>query len=218
MKILFCLFAMIIVADACNMRSESQKSEPMVVVDTEETYTVVSETKWDLVPEASVVNWRGFKPGGSHYGTVTPIEGYLLTLDGEPEGGAIEINMESLKVEDLEGEMMYKLENHLKGPDFFDMAKYPKAMFEVTSIKPSDNSQYPYLVRGNMAIKDSIRSIEFIGRYYEVGDTLYVESDTFRIDRTEFGVNYKSKNIFKGLKDNFINDDIELKVNAKFVK
>ncbi len=218
MKMLYCLFAMIIVAEACNMRSESQKSAPMVEVEAEETYTVISQTKWDLVPSRSIVTWRGFKPGGSHYGTISPIEGYIMTQNGQPEGGAIEVNMESLKVEDLQGEMMYKLENHLKGPDFFDMAKYPKAMFEVTSIRPSDSNQYPYLVRGNMAIKDSIRSIEFIGRCYEVGDTLYVESDSFKIDRTEFGVNYKSKNIFKGLKDNFINDDIELKINAKFVK
>ncbi len=218
MKMLFCLFAMMIVADACNMRNESQKSAPMVEVETDETYTVVGETKWNLVPDRSVINWRGFKPGGSHYGTIMPSGGYILTLDGEPQGGAMEVNMESLKVKDLEGEMMYKLENHLKGADFFDMEKFPIAMFEVTSIKMSDNDQYPYLVRGNMAIKDSIRSIAFMGRCYDIGDTLYVESDTFTLDRTEFGVLYKSKNIFKGLKDNFINDDIELKVNAKFIQ
>ena len=213
---LFCFFAMILVAEACNMKSESQKSAPMVEVT--EVSSVVNETRWDLVPDRSIVTWRGFKPGGGHHGTITPISGYMLMLDGEPQAGAIEVNMESLTVDDLEGEMMYKLENHLKGPDFFDMSKYPTAMFEVTSIKTSDSDQYPYLVRGNMAIKDSIRSIEFLGRCYEVGDTLYVESDSFKIDRTEFGVNYKSKNIFKELKDNFINDDMELKVNAKFVK
>ncbi|MDX1472244.1 MAG: YceI family protein, partial [Flavobacteriaceae bacterium] len=45
------------------------------------------------------------------------------------------------------------------------------------------------------------------------GDTVTLTSDTFTIDRTKWDVNYGSKSVFDNLGDNFINDDIELKIN-----
>jgi hypothetical protein len=45
-----------------------------------------------------------------------------------------------------------------------------------------------------------------------------LSTDSFKINRTEWNINYASKSIFDDLKDKFVNDDIELKVNVTATK
>ena len=40
-----------------------------------------------------------------------------------------------------------------------------------------------------------------------------VTTPQFTIDRTQWGVNYNSKSVFDNLGDNFINDEIGLRIN-----
>ena len=43
---------------------------------------------------------------------------------------------------------------------------------------------------------------------------LKINSEKFLIDRTEWDINYKSKSVIDDIKDNFIHDDIALKIET----
>lgn len=43
--------------------------------------------KFKVDIENSAINWKGYKPTGSHNGTINLIEGELKIVDGKVEGG-----------------------------------------------------------------------------------------------------------------------------------
>ena len=45
-----------------------------------------------------------------------------------------------------------------------------------------------------------------------------LSTESFKINRTEWNINYASKSIFDDLKDKFVNDEIELVVKLKATK
>ncbi|MPN15036.1 hypothetical protein SDC9_162365 [bioreactor metagenome] len=61
-------------------------------------------------------------------------------------------------------------------------------------------------------MKEAVKNISFDATISKDGDTYTAKTATFTIDRTQWGVNYGSKNIFKDLKDGFINDDMEITI------
>ena len=68
------------------------------------------------------------------------------------------------------------------------------------------------ILQGNLTIKDETKNIAFPVTVEISENELTLESETFTIDRTIWGVNYGSKSVFDDLGDNFISDDIELKI------
>ena len=170
---------------------------------------------------ASVIEWQGAKPTGTHTGTIKLSEGTFMATDSIVESGNFTIDMNSITVTDLEGEDKSNLEAHLMGTvegkegDFFNVNEYPEASFEVTGITEKDGQM---MLQGNLKMKDKTKNITFPVEFTNNGDSVEITSETFTIDRTNWDVNYGSKSVFDGLGDNFINDDIELKLNLKAKK
>jgi len=54
-----------------------------------------------------------------------------------------------------------KRDDHLRSPDFFDVAKYPKITFATTSVVPGGGISYK--VKGVLHIKDTVREITLDG-------------------------------------------------------
>lgn len=164
----------------------------------------------------SVVEWQGFKPGGSHNGIVMLKSGTIQMQDSTPVGGTFVIDMTKIINRDLtESTGKSKLEGHLASADFFDVAKYPTAKFDITELKSIVDSIYTHQVTGNLAIKDSVKQISFMAKYWMENGVQYAESEEFDIDRTKWGVTYSSKSVFAELKDKFINDEIRIKVRLQ---
>ncbi|NBU52607.1 MAG: YceI family protein [Chitinophagia bacterium] len=46
-------------------------------------------------------------------------------------------------------------------------------------------------------------------------DKMVLNSEEFSINRTEWGIHYLSKSIFGGLKDNFIGDEVKIKLQIE---
>lgn len=171
----------------------------------------------------STIKWKGFKPTGTHDGTISLENGIFKTDDGKLQSGTFLIDMTSIVVSDLEsGDGKEDLEAHLKGTvegkenHFFDVSKFPTAAFEITGTEALAAGKTR--LSGNLAIKGQKHNISFPVNISNDGDQMIIESEAFTIDRTKWNVNYGSKSIFEDLGDKFINDDIELKINIKAKK
>lgn len=191
--------------------------------DAEEVATASDDaTPYVLVADASTVEWVGSKPAGKHNGTIAVSNGEIYLNNGKIESGKFTIDMSSITVLDLAaGEGKEDLEAHLKGTaegkedHFFDVAKYPEASFEITTVNTVDGQT---TIEGNLTMKGITKNVKFPASILVDEDTLTITSDSFVINRTDWGVNYASKSIFEDLKDKFVDDNIELKVAVKASK
>ncbi|CAM3444869.1 hypothetical protein AEQU2_02362 [Aequorivita lipolytica] len=174
-------------------------------------------TEYSVDPAASQIMWEGAKPTGKHHGTINLTSGTIFLNNGKAEAGNFAFDMNSINVEDLEGEDKANLEAHLKGTvegkegDFFNVKEFPTAKFEMTGIENN-------MVKGNLTIKDKTNVVEFPATVTMDGDKMMLKSEPFEIDRTKWGVNYGSKSIFPSLGDKFINDAIIVTISLVATK
>lgn len=154
---------------------------------------------------SSTIKWKGYKPIGSHTGTINLESGNLEVNGDKVEGGFFIANMASLK----EDEGNKKLERHLRSKDFFEIEVYPISKFEITGTKNKEGKTY---VTGYLTIKDVTKEITFPAIILVNDETVTLTSETFQINRADFNVKYKSKTFFNNLKEKFINDEFDLQV------
>ncbi|MEN8745717.1 MAG: YceI family protein [Polaribacter sp.] len=170
--------------------------------------TVNAENLNNVDVTASVLNWEGSKPTGAHNGTVALKSGGLLVEAGTLTQGVFVVDMNSITNTDMAGSNgAAKLEGHLKASDFFDVAVYPTAKFVITSVVDTEGK---LAVTGNLTIKNTTKSITIPATIATTDGITTFKSETFTIDRTDFGVVYASKKLDAALKDKFINDLMEM--------
>jgi hypothetical protein len=162
---------------------------------------------------ASVLNWKGSKPTGSHNGTVALKSGNLDVKNGLLNGGVFVVDLTTIKNLDMAGSNgAAKIEGHLKGDDFFDVEKYPTSTFTITKVK-KDGSKLA--VTGNLQIKDVTKSITIPAMISTESGVTVFKSEVFNINRADFNVKYGSKSFFDNLKDKFIDDMMEMSFVVK---
>jgi polyisoprenoid-binding protein YceI len=199
---MFTVVALCIAVVGCKKAKEANTSEAEAAAVTEST-----SQKYIVNVEESTIEWKGFKPTGTHNGTIKIENGVFSTNDGKMHAGTFLINMSSIE----DAERNERLEGHLKSADFFDVEKFPNAAFEVTGIEGN-------MLSGNLAIKGMKNNISFPVTITEENDVMSLTSEAFTIDRSKWNVQYGSKKFFDNLGDKFINDDIELKISLKAKK
>lgn len=86
---------------------------------------------YNVNTEHSKINWVGSKKDGYHPGTFTLKSGTVNVENGKITKGQFVIDIANLKVNDKSAP---KLEGHLKADDFFDVAKFPEATFEINTV------------------------------------------------------------------------------------
>lgn len=211
-KCFFLLVALFIVACKNEKKNETVATDAEVVKETPKM-----ATKYVVDSANSIIEWVGKKTGGQHTGTINITEGKITKNNDELQSGSFTIDMKSIQVTDLEGDSKTDLEAHLKGnakdteDHFFNVAKFPKATFEITGSSTENGKSF---LKGNLTIKGIKKNISFPVTTSTEGNKFKLTSEAFTIDRTEWGINYKSKSIFTDLGDKFINDDIELKISV----
>ena len=166
----------------------------------------VAGEKYLITPENSKVEFIGSKVTGSHNGSFGKFSGDIDYL-GQPEKSRVSVTIDvaSLKVDDP------KLTEHLKTPDFFDVAKYPQATFVSTDIKPGGDKGASHTITGNLNLHGATKSITFPATIAVSPGAITVES-TFSINRKDFGINYA------GAADNLIRDEVVLTLHVRAVK
>ncbi len=184
---------------------------------TEETATIEAETAMATIQDAvtyavniekSIIEWQGFKPTGTHKGTIAITNGGFTVGDDGINGGSFVFDMNSIE----ESEDNARLIGHLKSADFFEVETFPTATFEITGLEELEGKT---ILSGNLTLKDVTNSVAFPVTVSNDNDSLTVSSEVFTIDRSKWNVRYGSKSFFDDLKDKFINDDIELKITIK---
>ena len=168
---------------------------------------VSTEKKVDV--NNSKITWKGKKVTGEHDGHITLQEGALI-FDGNNTltGGTFTMNMATLTVTDLEGEMKGKLEGHLKSDDFFSTDKHSASTFVITKVTGKNGK---YKVTGDLTIKGISNPNTF--DMVVSGNTATAD---LKIDRTQYDIKFRSSSFFEGLKDKAIYDNFDLNVTLKF--
>lgn len=154
----------------------------------------------------SNIDWTGRKVTGSHFGTIDLKQGSLSVVDGKLTGGTFTIDVASIKILDVtDPATNAQFAGHLASDDFFGTAQFPEARFEITAV----NNDH---VEGNLTIKGITHPVGFNADVKVIGDTLTASGKVI-VDRTLYGIKFRSGNFFKNLGDTLIYNDFDLIVN-----
>lgn len=191
---------------------EAKTAEAEVVAEAQ-----ASSAKYNADIANSTIAWAGSKPTGTHNGTINISEGTLTVNNGEIESGTFIIDMNSIVDLDIPADKKgnARLVGHLKSADFFDVEKFPNAVFEITGVSQQEGKT---MLAGNLTLKSIKNNVTFPVSVASQGDNYKITSETFTIDRSKWEVKYGSKSFFDDLGDKFINDDIELQITVSATK
>ena len=216
MKNALTFFFGILLMASCTQAPEGQQVE---ATDAEAVPEITQVDTLNIDTNQSLINWVGTEPGDEgHSGDIKIKSGTLLVQGETIAGGSFVIDMNSINVTDLEGGKKAKLESHLKDNDFFEANKYPEAEFTITKVTPSSvDTLANHIVTGNLMMKDSLKSIKIPAMVTFKNGSISASTPQFTIDRTEWGVVYRS-GIIGTIKDKLIDDQIGLKINLVAAK
>lgn len=170
-----------------------------------------------MIPE-SFVNWKGksVMGGNGHQGYIKPLTG-TLAIDGQGTiaGGYFELDMNSITSTDKKDTSSDNgLVSHLKDPDFFDVKKYPKGTFQLTkAIKVSGDTSYN--ITGQLTLRAITQEIHFPATIVKNGEDIKATA-SLSIDRTKWGITYKSGSIFGLVKDELLEDMVSVSLALCF--
>jgi len=160
----------------------------------------------------SEIGWGAKSLSGPHEGKVSISQAKLEFQNGQLIGGFFEADMTSLTVTDMEDPAdNLSLADHLKDPDFFDVANHPKSTFTITEVKSSGVNGYA--VKGVMKIKDIEQPLSFDAQLFEEQGIGRLSAQ-LTVDRTLFGIKYAAKGEVGSEVDWFIFNDFVLQVNV----
>ena len=154
-----------------------------------------------ISPENSKVEFVAAKVTRSHNGSFKQFSGTIDLLNSDPGQSVVSISIETSSVVTDEDD----LTKHLKTPDFFDVAKYPKATFVSTKIEPVTANGATHSVTGNFDLHGIKKSINFPATIQITPTNVSVTAD-FAINRQDFGLAYPGK------ADDLIRDGVVIKL------
>ncbi len=173
--------------------------------------------QFKIIGPQSTIEWVGRKVTGAHNGTIAIKEGTLLFNNDHLSGGRFVIDTRSIKVLDItDPTTNAQFAGHLASDDFFSIEQYPEAFFQISHAEPRGNGSYH--VSGDLTIKDITHPISFDAQVDHSGNLL-TASGKITIDRTKFGIKFRSGNFFLHLGDNLIynNFDLNIRITAEAI-
>lgn len=162
--------------------------------------------KFNIVSAQSNIDWVGRKVTGAHNGSIGIKEGSLLFDNDHLTGGRFVIDTTSIKILDItDPATNAQFAGHLASDDFFSSAQYPEAVFNITSVSGAH-------IEGDLTIKNITHPISFDAQI-NLSDDVVTASGNIVVDRTLYGMKFRSGSFFKDLGDILIYNDFELQVN-----
>ena len=167
--------------------------------------------KFKIVAEQSNIDWTGRRITGAHNGTIAIKEGMIVLNDGKLTCGTFVADTTSIKILDVTDPVTNKqFAGHLASEDFFASEQYPEALFVIISVEPGGNNRYH--INGDLTIRGITNAVVFDATLSTSGDIL-TASGKITVDRTRYGMKFRSGNFFKDLGDTLIYNDFDLNVS-----
>lgn len=168
----------------------------------------IGNEKYALIDtNESVVGWKGSSVQGAHTGYVNISSGELMIEKGQLVGGTVEVDMNT--IEDNSHRSDNNLIQHLKDADFFDVKIFPFSTIAITKTEVKNGDDIN--VTGNLTIKGITHPVIFPVKM-EVKDGKVNANSKLVIDRTQWGIRYRSGKFFDNLADKAISDSIEFDI------
>jgi polyisoprenoid-binding protein YceI len=152
-----------------------------------------------------VAQWNhfGFSNPLAHFGNV---EGTIVYDAGDVAASRVEVTLP------LSGMTAHvpKLDEHLRGADFFDAARYPTATFKSTKVESAGKGKLT--ITGNLTIKGVTRPVVLDATVNEVGVHPMTKLQTAGFDavatikRTDFGLGLYAPNV---------SDEVQLRITTE---
>ncbi len=207
-------FALLIFAATLTLLTGCSLSEQNSIEVEEASASVLTDGIYAIDVEASTLYWEAHKPIGGHMGGISLERGELNVKNGKPDSGSFVIDMKSITNTDIKNESFKtNLVNHLKSDDFFSVADYPTARFDITRVLPYEGEEnYDYEIEGDLSIRDITDSITLLTRVESNGKSLsgYGRAE---VDRTKYNINIRSGSFFENLGDQLVKDVFVLEMD-----
>lgn len=159
-------------------------------------------TTANVIAEKSTIGFTGAKVTGKHDGVFQKFNGQITYTGATPTGINFDIDLASVKTDAA------KLDGHLKTPDFFDVAKFPKATFTSTSITPGATPN-DYTISGTLDLHGVKKDVTFPVKVESTPAGVHTTA-SFSINRKDWGI------VYTGAADNLIKDDVAIKLDLWF--
>jgi polyisoprenoid-binding protein YceI len=216
MRVRSLLFALSLVMlfPACK-KSEISDAPAAEVSDTQaaatDTATATSAqaggvTTANVIKEKSSIDFVGAKVTRDHTGKFHNFDGRIEYAGATPQRISFDIDLNSIETDTAD------LTKHLKSPDFFDVAKYPKATFTSTSLTPAPAGSDPgvtHILTGTLDMHGQQKEVRVPVKTQTTPEGVRATSE-FTINRHDWGISYK------GMADDLIKDNVLIKLNMLF--
>jgi polyisoprenoid-binding protein YceI len=177
---------------------------------------VVRDGVYPLDTEKSVVEWTGRNINNRHYGRITISGGEVVLADGLPVSGRFVLEMDSMANLDIQDEgWRGMLHRHLKAEDFFDVERYPTAVFELngaSAIAGATPGTPNVEISGKLTVKGTTLPLCFPAMVAAQEDGTLKAQAAIDFDRTLWGVCYGSGRLYERLGMHLVNDLISVEL------
>ena len=150
----------------------------------------------------------------------TNVEGRFKTFEGTivfdpaaPEKTVVKGTIDAASIDTN----VDKRDQHLRSPDFFDVAKFPKIEFASTGVSDVDKTKNTGKIHGNLTMhgvtKPVVLDAEFLGAATDPwGNKKGGFSATTTINRKDFGLNWNKALETGGA---LVGDDVQIRLNVE---
>ena len=169
---------------------------------------------WDLDPQHSSVAFA------VRHMMISTVRGQFRTFSAtatgdpaEPEKATVEATIDVASI-DTSNE---KRDTHLKSPDFFDVAQFPKMTFKSKKIEKAGDGKYK--VTGDLTMhgvtKEVVLEVEGPSKPITMGNTKAGAHATARIKRKDFGITWNKAMDGGGV---VVGEDVDVTIEAEAIK
>lgn len=124
----------------------------------------VNAACWTPVPDTSKISFDVSQAGAPLQGTFGDYSGQICLDSGNVASDRIQVQVQTASV----NTQLPELDQALRGADFFDVAHWPHATFESTSVRALGPNQYE--VQGKLTLRDVSRTIKVPFTFQPVAD------------------------------------------------
>ncbi len=162
------------------------------------SFRPASTATFQALPAASQFTWTGYAEVGdwAPSGTLQLRRGTFVYEGSTLRQGRFEFEMKTITHTDAQ------LQKHLRGTDFFDVERFPVAVFVLREVVDGQAT-------GELTLKGITKPVRFPLTITTQPEGLRIKG-TATIDRTQFGVNYNSSSFFQNLGSYAIRNEFTL--------